>query len=155
MMLDLSGVSRVGIRELSERCLFVPVAEDGCYFLAGRMREVEMLVALDGEKPFFTSERSQWTRPPGLQIPGVRFEVDLDTKTPVQGSMDLKKGMLLLSGHLVGIVARENSGNFPIWLTHQGQGTSDAAAGFTSWQIVTGSGADKQILFKHPANQGS
>jgi hypothetical protein len=37
-----------------------------------------------------------------------------------------------------------------VWLTQKGQGSTEGATGFTTRQIVTITGSDKQTLFKQP-----
>jgi hypothetical protein len=148
MMLSLDGVTRTELKQLEYGSLFVPIVETGSRFLAGRLNDYELLIVLDGEKPFSASERHQWSRGAGIQVPGIRFEAETGDASRVDGT---RKGMLLLSGDQIGIAGYERSDPFPVWIFGDGKSGGESAIGFRKWRIVRGSGAEKQILFEGAA----
>ena len=149
MMLDLAHMRRARLADLSPGELFLPITPNGNKFLAGRLNEHDLRLALDGEAPFSISATANWSRGPGIAVAGIRFEADPKQAIRVDETLEMQDGMLLLANGVTGVVGRERSTPFPMWVGGELAGAASDVIGFRSWQIVHGAGDDLQVLFEH------
>lgn len=137
---DLAFLRTGKLEETPPGALFLPVAKGGDRFLAGRLGDTPVLVALDGDKAFQVALPSEWSRAAGLIARKLRFEAEPKSAVECQSAASAPHGSLVLSdlGHM--IVAFDQNGAKAVLLS---DGVGDTgidqtnAVAFTSWQIVT------------------
>lgn len=151
-MLDLAFFRTGALRDTPAGALFVPAVEGGERFLAGRLDDVPVLVALEGQEPFRLAPAEQWARDPGLLIEKIRFQVDKASAFGIRQASDAPNGALLLSGLGAMIVAYDHDGSRAV-LLGGGMGSTDLdgvdPVAFTNWQIVAGSDPSV-VMYRSP-----
>lgn len=155
MMLDLAHMRRARLADLSRGELFLPITPNGNKFLAGRLNEHDLRLALDGEAPFSISATANWSRGPGIAVAGIRFEADPEQAVRVDGTLEMQDGLLLLANGVTGIVGRERSTPFPMWVGEELDGAASDVIGFRSWRIVHGADDNLQVLFEHTVEEAA
>lgn len=154
-MIDISEIEPSRLEHTPLGALFVPVAEGGSHFLAGRVGTlVDVLVALDGEDPFHIGETGTWSRAPGYIVQGGRFRVDPGSKMSASLFHDLPIGALLgTSAGPVLVGQSPRTGNRAVWLGEVNDApTSDVlSVAFGCWQYVTGQDGAITVHYVHGA----
>lgn len=137
---DLAFLRTGKLEETPAGALFLPVLKGGRRFLAGRLGDIAVVVALDGDEPFQVARPVDWAKSAGLIARKLRFEAEPKSAMECQSAASAPHGSLVLSdlGHM--IVAFDQNGAKAVLLS-DGVGETGIdqtnAVAFTSWQIVT------------------
>lgn len=119
--------------------------------IVGHFEEAKMAVFLSGQFRFqsttTTDAAANWS---GLIIPNVRMEVDESTAfNPNEFGSILGSVVRIENKLIINSSTNNNSSRaFPITLVSKVSETTECDVGFTSWQVVLGSGIEKRILIK-------
>lgn len=137
---DLAFLRTGKLEETPAGALFLPVVAGGRRFLAGRLGDTQVLVALDGDHAFHVAPPADWSKSAGLIARKLRFEAEPKSAIECRDAASAPHGSLVLSdlGHM--IVAFDQNGAKAVLLS-DGVGETGIdqtnAVAFTSWQIVT------------------
>ncbi|MGZ9086741.1 MAG: hypothetical protein ACXW3R_14665 [Rhodoplanes sp.] len=140
-MLDLAFFRTGALKDTPAGSLFVPAVESDGLFLAGRLNEFPVLVALEGDQPFRVASPDQWRHSSGLLVEKIRFQVDRASAFCLRQAQDAPHGALILSSLGAMIAAFDDNGIKAVLLgggsgSTQIEGTESVA--FRTWQIVAG-----------------
>jgi hypothetical protein len=124
--------------------------------LVGHTSDGPAVVFLSGSRPFEWFACAGNTHWKGLIVPHVRIEVD-EASVFEPDSISGNIGSVLRTGTQLVIRARPIAphGYAQIILEDGLPTTQNVAAGFTTWQVVIGSGHDKRVLWNSDANTRS
>ena len=156
-MIDVVDFMPIKVRHLPIGSLFVPTKAGDEHFLAGRINETAVLITLDGEEPFRVAETDEWTAVRrGVNIPRVRFEVELNSLFTGFSEDEAPPGSLVRSAGATGMIGFDRHQRYTVWLLSsedRGFGQDDIA--FSKWQIVVGSEPNVTVLFSHQGKSRS
>ncbi len=150
---DLAFLRTGKLEETPAGALFLPVAEGGDRFLAGRLNAYPVLVALDGNEAFHVASPEQWSRGAGLIALKIRFEVNPKSGEACQRASSSPRGSLVLSDLGRMIIAFDQNGPKAVLLSDGESDTSideTNAVAFTSWRIVTDEPAPVVLYASQP-----
>jgi hypothetical protein len=140
-MIDITELAACKAKDVPIGALYVPIAPNEEHFIAGRVAQEEVLVALDGEEPFAAAPRAEWTyRRQGLAVTAIRFEVDPTSAAPALTSDQSTRGSLVRSAGCYGIIAAGGRMTLTVWLSPKAEDrqiTMDDVE-FSRWRIVSG-----------------
>jgi hypothetical protein len=156
-MIDLSLLKPTKLRDSPPGALFVPVVKNGDYFLAGRVNDYPVLVAVDGEDPFHVADRDAWTRAAGLIVQDIRFQVNVQSAIPARSELDVPPGALVLASAGTSVIGQDRNGRKAVLLAG-GKGPTALAEGdvaFTAWRIVSGEADALQVHYEVAVKQAA